>query len=102
MPPTTAALPEFFPAGCYCPTCRTAALQKSKALSFYPNPAGDHITIDNAEKGESISIWDIMGNLVLNIQAKYSTFDVDLTKLPSGVYIVDVNGIKSGKLIKLQ
>ncbi len=46
-------------------------------ISVYPNPANDHITIENNSfiKGQTISVYDIQGELLLQqpmLQAKTS------------------------------
>jgi len=56
-------------------------------LSFYPNPATEilHFT----EKVESLVIYDLMGREMLNEQQVGK--DLDISQLPTGTYIMDIN-----------
>ncbi len=56
----------------------------TESLSVYPNPAKDVIYIDAAE-GETISIYDASGRLVM--QKSYSE-NLNISTLPKGIYTV--------------
>ena len=67
------------------------------AVSFYPNPASDYITIKNAQK---ISIIDMNGRLVKEANAIEK---VDVSSLVKGIYLVKLvseNNTQISKLIK--
>jgi len=57
-----------------------------KAIKIFPNPATSFLNIQNTYDIEAISVYDIMGKLVLrDVQEKDI---IDLTKLNSGLYFV--------------
>jgi hypothetical protein len=77
---------------------------KQENLSIYPNPATDFITIANkSNKLLNIYIFDISGKKVIQ-QSFNSSKKVDLSKLESGVYFIqlvdEAEMIYTKKLIK--
>jgi hypothetical protein len=57
-------------------------------VSFYPNPSTDQIKVTNVS-GEAVrfSVYNILGDEVLNAQLTKIETEFSLEKLPSGVYI---------------
>ncbi len=75
----------------------------NKKFSYYPNPVKDFLTINYEGKLTSVSIYNFAGQLVKSINAKSINSKIDLSKLPTGNYIlrVEENGqFKSFKIIK--
>ena len=60
-------------------------------ISIYPNPAGDYIYIKNLPEETAIGIFNIQGTLLKNSIANRSE-EVDVSDLPSGVYIIKLSG----------
>ena len=72
-------------------------------FSFYPNPAGDKLTVNSSSEIESIEIHNILGQQVLKQKIEALSASIDLANLSAGNYILfaSVNGEKgSFKLIK--
>ena len=67
------------------------SLANIEAVSFYPNPANDRITISNAN-GATLVITSINGQIVRNLTISSDAYDVDLSNLTSGAYIVKIDG----------
>lgn len=71
-------------------------------FNVYPNPATDVINISNASSLTQITVYDILGNAVLNISKPAQ--QINVSSLTDGIYQVvftDENGNKSvSKLIK--
>ncbi len=59
---------------------------------IYPNPASNVLTIQSSGKRVPVIIYDALGVIVsqLNIYSKKT--DIDITKLPAGVYTVSIAG----------
>ncbi len=73
----------------------------SPKLKLYPNPATNWFSIESAEKVTAIELINQLGQTVLSTE---KTDQIDISHLPSGVYIVKVKdglSIGSTKLIKL-
>ncbi|MFH0757045.1 MAG: carbohydrate-binding protein [Bacteroidota bacterium] len=75
-------------------------------ISIYPNPAGNHLTIEAAGKGfSSLTIMDITGSIVLLREFENPTFRQTLDlDLHAGLYMVKVgtgSGVSVSRLIVL-
>ena len=71
---------------------------EASAMRIYPNPASHYITIENQEKIESISIYNVQGTRL--IDSTNSTIYVG--NLPQGVYYVVIktgNQYRTEKLL---
>ncbi len=60
-------------------------------ISVYPNPASEFIAVKNA-KGFDITISSINGSVVRKIENANETEIIDISGLPNGTYILNVNG----------
>jgi hypothetical protein len=83
----------------------TGFVYDSQALSFYPNPATDEVTLTSIAGGETIVVSDLYGKVVL--QPKVTVVEgnakIDISGLKHGLYFINVgNSYKSRnyKLIK--
>jgi hypothetical protein len=56
-------------------------------LSIFPNPATDHLVIEEGDKVNRIEFFDISGKLIKEVQSQGSQ-TIDLSDLPEGSYIV--------------
>ncbi len=72
-------------------------------FSFYPNPVIDYLSISASTKVESVSVYNIAGQK-MNVSPKATEGKIDMTRLASGLYIVNVtlaNGQKETfKIVK--
>ena len=75
-----------------------------KSFLMYPNPAKNSVTISSDKEIENIQIINIVGKNIITINDVNSiNSTIDITNIPSGVYIVVTksNGVlNSSKLIK--
>jgi photosystem II stability/assembly factor-like uncharacterized protein len=72
------------------------------SIAVYPNPAINNLTIESPQKAV-IEITNIQGQLIKTIVASSCKTNVDVSALPSGVYVVEVKtekGIAVKKFIK--
>ncbi|MDD2635184.1 MAG: T9SS type A sorting domain-containing protein [Bacteroidales bacterium] len=60
------------------------------AISVFPNPANNVITVANAEN-ENIVILNMLGEVVANISNASSNQAIDISNLSNGTYFVKVN-----------
>lgn len=71
---------------------------------MYPNPATNNITIENLDgKAETIAIYNLMGSCVLQEQLQNNSNTIDISSMPTGVYMVRLSGVAGTtqhKLIK--
>ena len=59
-------------------------------IKIYPNPAGNYITITNAQ-GSKVSVYNIVGEKVLEIaEVESNGAQIDLSGLNEGTYIINI------------
>lgn len=58
---------------------------KAKTIKLYPNPTEDILTVEDLTGQLNYTLTDNQGKKILTSQAK-DNFDLDLSKLPEGVY----------------
>jgi len=75
----------------------TALPNETKPVTFqvYPNPASDHLYVNLSDGKYNLTIYNALGNVVLAKQVNGGLNTIDLSKLPAGLYIVDVTSNNS-------
>ncbi|RBP30946.1 putative secreted protein (Por secretion system target) [Oceanihabitans sediminis] len=61
----------------------------TNSVKLYPNPVSDRLFIKSTEQVKNISIYNINGQLVK--QAIETTNGIDVSVLPSGLYMIQIN-----------
>ena len=72
-------------------------------ISYFPNPVKDQLTITAASTIENVSVYNLLGQMVLEVQPKGTTLQIDMSALPNGNYIVKSNiadAVSTFKVIK--
>ena len=81
------------------------SISKLRDVKVFPNPASTSVTIDlgNAEGQSIIKIYNVSGILVkaVNAGSKQTMLQVDISALPSGMYIVNIANDKAVKSFKI-
>lgn len=75
----------------------------SNTINLYPNPSSDAITITSNQKLLSISILNLLGNLVLENYSNQNKTILSISSLPAGIYFAQItttNGIAVKKFVK--
>jgi hypothetical protein len=69
-------------------------------VKLYPNPTNSNVTVEG--KGiRSVAVWNVVGQLVSEQEyKKVDKVTVDVSHLPPGVYMVRVNDVWVGKVVK--
>jgi hypothetical protein len=78
---------------------------KRSNLELFPNPANDIITVEYSSfaKGETISVYDIQGQLLLQQPMQKAKTNIDISAWVKGVYFIKVktaNGMEVSKIVK--
>lgn len=64
-------------------------------LSIYPNPAGNFITLTNLPaKANTYSLCNMVGQVILSGNITTENQQIEVEGLPTGVYILTVNGVQ--------
>lgn len=67
---------------------------------IFPNPSTNTIHISYSQTIKHISLYNMLGQELLSQPASATTKEIDVSGLPTGVYLVKVNGIVTGKFEK--
>ncbi|REC80411.1 T9SS C-terminal target domain-containing protein [Chryseobacterium elymi] len=80
---------------------------KQESILLYPNPAKDYLYIDFSSvpyKGSEYQLFDSQGKLIKKNMISQSKSELNLSSLPSAVYIIRINqngeNLKTFKVIK--
>lgn len=83
------------------PTLATSNVTKDNTTAIYPNPVKDIATFKSAGKIEFVTVYNMVGQKVLD--TKVTDNKVDFSQLKKGVYVVtskSKNGVSTTKVIK--
>ncbi len=72
-------------------------------FSVYPNPVVNTLNINTADAVQNVTVYDVLGKVVMNLNPGVVSPSLDMSSLNAGVYLVNVtiNGTsKSVKVIK--
>ena len=69
---------------------RTKEFTENQNIAVYPNPTSDKIHIALSENATLCQIMGLMGNVLQEFSPSSPDFDLDLSGLPSGMYVVKV------------
>lgn len=72
---------------------------ETNKITVYPNPVRDIMNITSASELTSVSVYNLVGQLVLNSTQNLS--QIDMSSLSNGTYLVKLNGIKTTKTLKV-
>ena len=75
-------------------------IDTTKKLLLYPNPASDKTTVNMHELDE-VEVYDLFGKRVAHVEAHRHATELDLSRLPNGVYIVEAKQLKNHYYDKL-
>lgn len=90
----------FSRTGCSAYDIVIVSVDQTVALRLYPNPARDKTTVNMFELDE-VNLYDLYGKRVIHIDANRHATEVNLSQLPSGVYIVQAKRLKNNYYDKL-
>jgi hypothetical protein len=74
-------------------------------VNLFPNPANDrlNVAIDGMQANADIKVYNAMGKLVMRQMAVKANNELIISKLPAGIYMINVNDgttVKSLKFVK--
>ena len=72
----------------------------SPEINIYPNPAIDKVTISASDNFSDIRIYTMLSQLVFEMKSNpVSQIEINTQGLPSGIYLVQIDGKYSRKLV---
>jgi hypothetical protein len=76
-------------------------VQDQKSFSFYPNPVKDVLHISFADTITQVTVFNLLGQNVLDTPLNTTNATVDVAALPAGTYLVRVRSANVFKTIKI-
>ena len=88
--------------GCYKTVSVTVKVKNFEdEVVMFPNPASDMVEI-NISFIDEVEVFNLLGERICHIKANHEAVNLDVSKFPAGIYIVQVKQMKNfyvGKLI---
>jgi Secretion system C-terminal sorting domain len=69
-------------------------------VSIYPNPVDNYVTISSLSVLGVVSIWSMVGQLVTTISSNVTTVTTDVSNLPPGIYLININNRTTARFLK--
>jgi hypothetical protein len=71
-------------------------------LNLFPNPAGSQLNvwIEGVEKKTVMKVYALMGKMVMQQGSNTTLTQLNISKLPAGFYLVNVNNGKENRSAK--
>lgn len=72
-------------------------------ISMYPNPTSNMLTISSANKMDTISVYNVVGQEVMNVNVNADNTVLNVSGLQDGIYLVNVTSegkVTTSKFIK--
>lgn len=77
----------------------------ARAFSYYPNPVKDVLTLQYSSEITSVTVYNLLGQVVLTKQPNATTAQLDMAPLSEGTYMVTVtagDAVQTIKVVKKQ
>lgn len=82
--------------GCSGTTCFnittgiSSLIGSSSSIHIFPNPTSGIITIDGIEEGQTVEVYNYLGQKVSSTMASNTTLQLDITTQATGIYLVRI------------
>jgi len=75
--------------------------QSFEGFSFYPNPVQNKLTMIGQRNIEQVEIHDLLGKLVFSVRPAHPDYQLELSSLKSGIYLMKISIDGNTKVFKL-
>lgn len=75
--------------------------QAFTSLKYYPNPVNDVLTITNSSDIETLTVINMLGQIIISKQINSNNVQLDLSSLNNGVYFVKIVSEGKNKTLKI-
>lgn len=72
-------------------------------ITYYPNPVQDQLTVSASDMIENITVYNLLGQVVMQVEAKDKVVSLDMSSLSAGTYLLKTNvadGVSTYRVIK--
>lgn len=70
-------------------------------INYYPNPVVDYLYIDHASKIKNVEVYNMAGQRMAVTEINAVKGSVNMSQLPSGVYMVKINAERETQSVKV-
>ena len=74
---------------------------KSLDIKMYPNPVENIVTITSKESIDYIELYDLNGRLLARVNVNDSSYELDISHNPAGMYLLKATSGKSTQTLKI-
>jgi hypothetical protein len=60
-------------------------------IEIYPNPVSDVLKIEGTRSGQSIALYNLMGEKVTGSTSKGAQTEIDFSNFPAGIYFLRIS-----------
>jgi hypothetical protein len=77
----------YFDNASYGAALASASFEEAK-IAMYPNPVSSSLSISSLEKLDAISIYNVIGQEVMNLKVNDTTITINVSNFQKGIYII--------------
>jgi len=77
-------------------------LDELPALTVFPNPAMDHVTISSEEVILEVRLHNLTGQIIKTVQPEAGEYQMNISQLQSGMYLLQVSFEKGVQMVSLK
>lgn len=74
---------------------------KTAKINYYPNPVIDYLHITDVNRIKSVEVYNTAGQRISTSEINATKGSVDMSNLPSGMYLVKINSEKTSQNVKV-
>jgi hypothetical protein len=74
---------------------------ESNELSYHPNPVKDVLTISSQRTIDRLTMYNLMGQQVMDVKSNALSTELDMSNLPSGAYFIRVSNGSSTQTLRV-
>ena len=73
---------------------------QNNSCQIFPNPAQNELTISSTSNITHIAITNLLGQTIYKKEYNEPQVKIDVSNLPSGIYLIRINDIEVRKFVK--
>ncbi|MEZ4796459.1 MAG: choice-of-anchor J domain-containing protein [Flavobacteriaceae bacterium] len=82
---------DTFDLGYFDPSLSTSSIENQVALSYFPNPVTNKLTLKAQQNIQNVSVFNMLGQEVMRTEMNVERGELNMSSLQAGPYFVKVN-----------
>ncbi|MCA0152772.1 T9SS type A sorting domain-containing protein [Winogradskyella vincentii] len=79
----------------------TSDIEEQASFSYYPNPVNNTLTLNAQNNIENVRMYNMLGQEVMNVKPQTLDSELDLSRLETGTYFVQVTIVNVTKTVRV-